>query len=205
MEPDEYISRVQEIAKINLKFAAFLSLLYITGNRIQEITKYRYEGKYEDAKEQEGKLVKSPMLYQDIFIDEDKKNNIKWLVINSRVEKKREHKEVFRQSFTLYDKGNYLWPLIEILESYLDQNFLEALGGEPLFTFSACYAREYIRKWLHLTPHVIRGMRAKHLVRYDGFDITALKVFFKWSDSIIAETYAASEESDIKRRLLGGS
>ena len=48
-----------------------------------------------------------------------------------------------------------------------------------------------------------RGMRAKHLVRRNGFDVTALKAFFHWKDATIATEYAASETSDIKRRLLG--
>ncbi|HUS50825.1 MAG TPA: hypothetical protein VMZ91_11720 [Candidatus Paceibacterota bacterium] len=209
MEPEEYISMVEKIANFDLKMAAFFSLLYLTGCRLQELTRYKYDGKYADKRDQEQTRYKSAIQVGDIKLEFDKERKVYWLVITTRVEKKKGKKEVLRQSYIIADKNysdgtfNYLYPLIEILESYLTQNFSDSDNTTPLFTFHPSHVYDNTQKYLKLTPHAIRGMRAKHLVRRHNFDITALKSYFSWTDSTIAAEYASSEEKDIKRRLMG--
>jgi hypothetical protein len=212
---EDFVYRVELISRINLKFAAFCSLLYLTGCRIQEILAYKYNGDYVAEKEAKNILFKPAMVAGDIKIEYDEANNIHWLIITSRCEKKKDIREDERQSIIYYDEyypvkndkervevKNPLKPLIDILESYLDQNF-ENKENFPLFTFSYSYAHEYISKWLKLTPHSIRGLRAQHLLRYHNFDITSLQAYFNWKDSTVAAEYAKSDAKDIKERLLG--
>jgi integrase len=215
MPIEEYVDRVKQISKINLKFAAFCSLLYLTGCRINEILTYKYDGSYQIEKEMKNILVKPPMSAGDIRVEYDENDKVYWLIITSRCEKKKDINEDERQSIIYYDEfyptkheeekedaRNPLKPLINILEAYLDQNF-EGKQDQPLFTFRYDYAHAYIKKWLGLTPHAIRGLRAQHLLRYHNFDITSLQAYFNWKDATIAAEYAKSDAKDIKRRLLG--
>ena len=54
------------------------------------------------------------------------------------------------------------------------------------------WVNRQITKKLH--PHYLRHCRAKHLVDYYNFSDTKLRVFFEWSDTKMAATYANAVE-----------
>ena len=205
MSVEEFIERVQLLAQVKLKYAAFLSILYLTGARVQEICRYKYQGSHPEKREMKNLMHLPSIQLKDIFVEHDEVNDVDWLVINTRIEKKPISEKAYRSTYILYSKveENYVWPLVEILDSYLEVNFTGASPDTPIFDIGIFLSWQIAKKYLGLTPHVIRGMRAKHLVRRNGFDVTALKAFFHWKDATIATEYAASETSDIKRRLLG--
>lgn len=208
---EDFTERVEAISKINIKFAAFCALLYLTGCRIQEVLPYKYDGEYPEEKAEKHILTRPAMLTTDIkYIEDEKRKGVHWLRITSRCEKKKDESEASRESVIFYDETypddknekNKLKPLINILESYLDQTFKQ--GEEaPIFTFSYSYAHEFISKWMKLTPHAIRGLRAQHLLRYHSFDIPSLQKYFNWKDATVAAEYAKSDMHDIEERLLG--
>jgi hypothetical protein len=200
-EPQFLFDKILQVSKFNNKLAATLSLLYLTGSRVQEITKYKYEGKYEATKDDK-ELWKPPIRCKDIWLETDE-DEITWIVIKTRVEKRREKKDHFKFAYIYYNPENYLWPLIKIVEEYLDTNFTNVHPDTWLWDFSTDYLRQSINKYLNLVPHILRVYRAKHLVRYDHFDVTALQLFFGWATADLAAQYAASDVQDMKRRILG--
>ncbi len=196
----EIIEKIVAVSKFNLKLAAFFSVLYITGSRINEILKYKYKGK----KEEYIGITKPGLTFKNIDFEIDPEDESEWIMITSRVEKSKAVDKIFHKiAWTEYDEENYIFPLIQILETYLEQNFKdeEKDSEVQLFTFSYQYAHVVLGKYLKMNPHFVRDLRARHLVAYDGFTPQDLKKFFGWHTIYMPMYYSRSEESIIKNRL----
>jgi integrase len=199
---EELINKIVEYAKVNLMHSAIISILYLTGSRVQEVTRYKYEGKFSVVLEEKD-LYKLPIFSNDIWMEEEN-DGIKWIVIKTRIEKYKSRSTFYKQAYIWYDKENYLWPLIEVIESYLNEITDDGKKEKvEVCTISDERIRVALRKHFHISPHILRVWRAKHLVRYDNFDATALQTFFGWKTADLAMQYAASDVNDIKRRILG--
>ncbi len=197
--PEELINKIIAVSKVNIKLAALFSAIYLTGSRINEILEYEYRGKNPDFKG----IRKHGLRIKDIAIENDPVDNSDWWIMNTRVEKRRDVKGTYyKTSWSEYDEGNYCFPLIEILDNYIERVMKINLDEEqPLFLFKYRYAHKMIAKYLRMNPHFIRDLRARHLVNFDNFTPQDLKKFFGWTNDAMPMHYARSEESIIKNRL----
>jgi len=197
--PEELIDKIIKVSKINIKLAAFFSAIYLTGSRIKEILEYEYRGKNPELKG-----IKKPGLrIKDIGLEEDPIDNSSWWIMKTRVEKRKDvNGTYYKTCWSEYDEGNYCFPLIEILNDYMERVWeINPDKEQPLFLFKYNYAHKMIGKYLRMNPHFLRDLRARHLVNFDGFTPQDLKKFFGWSSDAMPMYYARSEESIIKNRL----
>lgn len=208
---EEIANKIVSIAQFDHQMAAFLSVFYLTGARLHEILPYSYKG----IANQELHIRKHGLRLKDIYGDEDPDGK-RWVYIITRVQKlfksgkdmnlkQREEqlkKTQYKRAIIAYAQDDPLLPLIEVLDSYLDQ--LSHVAPETeLFTFSGRKADRFMNKYLGISPHTLRNWRASNFVRYYGFSASDLKKFFGWRSSNMPLHYSQSDEEIIKKRLSG--
>lgn len=220
-EAEKLVADICKIANTNLKVAAAVSLLLLTGCRIQELLKYKWvwvkeqkdvEGKkipltydkYKKLKSVVGVPISKPaMKLKDIEAIE--LNGKKWIVFKTRVEKYHDVSDNhYKYAWLLYDeRGEYYHPLIKVVEEYIEANFKDVSSETELFTFSTDYLRQEIVKYLNLTPHILRNYSAKYLVRRKGFKVQDLMKWFQWRGVEQALSYSSADEETIRKNMMG--
>lgn len=222
-EPEKLIGRIKMLADAGcLKVAAAISLLLLTGSRIQEIVRYKWvwvrgqkdaTGKkipmdyeqYKRLKDVTGEVIAKPGVRLS-DIEEREIDNQRWLVIKTRVEKYHDvSKTFYKTAWLLCDEQEYYYPLIKILEEYADTYFTGAPEGTELFTFSDEYLRKEIAKHLDLTPHILRNYAAKYLVWKKGFTVQDLMKWFQWKGVEQALSYSSSDEATLRGKMSGNT
>lgn len=214
MSYQEMVDMIESITKFNLRAAAFMSILYITGSRINELAPYKYDGKFKD----EIKITKPPILYGNIWSESDDTlpDGCGWVVIKTRVEKinnikdtkatieertKELSKTTWKEQHFLYHPNSLDYPFLKIIGSYLEQNFVDAPKDTRIFTFGYEVAKRMCNRHMKMNLHAIREIRADHLMRYYGFSTADLQAFIGWKSADMALRYAASNTYAIKQRM----
>lgn len=207
----EIASKIVEISQFDHHMAAFLAALYLTGSRLHEILPYTYKG----VARGEITIEKHGLRIKDIYGEEDQQG-VRWVYIVARVQKSFKSQKdmsledreqilrqtIYRKPVILYAADDPLYPILQVLDSYLDQ-FSSASPDTELFTFSRRKADRFMNQYLQVSPHNFRNWRATNLQRYYGFSASDLKAFFMWRGSEMPLRYASSDEEIIKKRLKG--
>lgn len=158
----------------DLRTKALASILYLTGARIGEIVK---------------------KIKMDHFhVSEE--NGQQYVIINGlHALKKRDPTKTRRESIIINPrKDAYFWNIIKAYFETIKNkgeflfNFKQRRGRQLINTLKIYYYEAYgpsNRMW----PHLLRHIRAQHLVDEKKYGMHYLKAFFNWSDLRPAETY----------------
>lgn len=207
---EEIVQKILSVAQIDLEASAYLSLLYLTGSRVEEITPYTYKGK----EYQLGNILlkKHGVRLKDIFGEEDKDGR-QWIKIITRVEKtfkakkdmpvedrlKKLEKTTYKKQRFPYDESFPCFPLLKVIESYIEQ-FKEP--DKEIVCIVTKTLQRYCQKYLDLNPHMIRHWRCKILVREYGFTPQDLKKFIGWGSFAMPMYYSESEQEIIDKKFI---
>lgn len=198
---------------------AYLSLIYLTGNRVSEILGIRRQkivGFYEynkPTKKNPTRIIKVAKL-KTASKNECKANN--WPLYEVEPIRKwdiqiSEEKPVIRlvNVHTLKIKGRPTHTYIarvdgeekdfyELFKEYYDKKRME----EYLFKFTRRTAHRYSDNYLNIPPHKLRGLRAtRDAVKYN-LDSIDLQTKFNWKSPTMPLFYARKNTRELENKLL---
>lgn len=190
LSPEELLYRIKGLKSGNeTRDRAFISFLYLTAARIQEVVNYILEvglrGKDgEVIKERE--YVGEPIKKEQIFTYGDDTNKVE--VMNVRILKRGDK---LKRNIPIYI-NDLERPFYEFLKLYLDT--LE--DNDYLFNFTARRGRQIMQR-IDIFPHLLRHSRLSHLVIYYGFTENFLQQFTGWKDTRQAGIYVHLRTQDL--------
>lgn len=199
----EILDRIEQIKGYKAtRNKAMISLLYLTGCRIEEVCNYIIERRLDRTITKVNKDGKKTQVREPIFKRRKVGNSIikkqfeftrdSILIHNVRCLKRR--KRVTRSIPIVYTRQEE--PFIKYVLDYL--KILEP--EDKLFPITRSRANQILEK-VDLYPHYLRHLRATHLVTSNGFDTEHLKKFFGWSSGETAANYVHLNVDDIIHKL----
>jgi len=148
---------------MDIRDRALVSILYITGCRINEVLK-RFRPK--DIKKE---VVKEKTYY----------------IFKVYTEKKRHFKNFYR-TIPINEKTEG-----DFIGNILDYIHIANIGdSEPLFNMTRQHGWNIVKRWLGFNPHHLRHIRNTHLAEYYGFTDQMLVRWNGWQDSRPASVYS---------------
>jgi len=183
--PEELARVFKEVSRVSLFDAAFLSLLYLSGCRAEEITRF-----YDRRNNILYPAFKKSQL--EVVHDKDDKS---YFFIRNRILKLRKPGTAENKIIYLNEKSSD-YPFIQILEAYLDTNNFK----ESDELFPICYKTGYrtVMRYLNINPHIFRVWRSKILVQDFGITPQSLQAWMGWKSSDEPMKYSTADQDTIK-------
>lgn len=199
----EILERIQQIKGYKAtRNKALISLLYLTGCRIEEVCTYILERRLDrtiSKTDKDGKKVqvREPIFTRKKVGDSIKKKQFEYtrdtiIIHNVRCLKRR--KRATRSIPIVVTRQEE--PFIKYIMDYLNTLKPE----DKLFPITRARANQILEK-VELYPHYLRHLRATHLVTNNGFDTEHLKKFFGWSSGDTAANYVHLNVTDLVQKL----
>lgn len=186
--PEEIYKVIEEVAEVSLARAAFMALLYLSGCRCEEITRYKRRRSKNNPTDIDFYSILLSNISQVVQDDE------LCVQIRNRILKMRG--EVYAENKIIaYSENTTDWPFFQILDDYITQN--NFVSGSELFPYSYYWGRSAVVKYFGVSPHVFRNWRSKSLIEDFGFSPQDLQVWMGWKTSDMAMKYSSGSKFSI--------